>query len=164
MSVCKCILWFDKCLWIVVEEVKDLIDEDCQIWQDLIDMMEVMSGVGMGVNQIGVMCQLIVVDVLSECGQVVKMVNLLILYSLIEDCEYEEVSLNLCGVFVKIKCLCVVIVCYMNEDGVIMCCDFVGFWVILVQYQIDYINGKMYFDYFSCIKCEMLIKKVWKLV
>lgn len=163
MSVRKCIPWPDKRLRTAAEEVKDLTDEDRQTWQDLIDTMEAMPGVGMGANQIGVMRQLIVVDASSERGQAVKMANPSILHSSIEDREHEEASPNLRGVSAKIKRPRAVTVRYMNEDGVITRRDFVGLWATSVQHQIDHINGKMYFDHLSRTKREMLIKKARKL-
>ena len=55
MSVRKCIPWPDKRLRTAAEPITELTDEDRQTWQDLIDTMEAMPGVGMGANQIGVM-------------------------------------------------------------------------------------------------------------
>ena len=163
MSVRKCIPWPDKRLRTAAEPITELTDEDRQTWQDLIDTMEAMPGVGMGANQIGVMRQLIVVDASSERGQAIKMANPSVLHSSIEDRDHEEASPNLPGVSAKISRPRAVTVRYMNEDGVITRKDFVGLWATSVQHQIDHINGKMYFDHLSRTKRDMLIKKARKL-
>jgi peptide deformylase len=155
--------WPDKRLRTAAEPVEDLTDEDRQTWQDLVDTMEAMPGVGMGANQIGVLRRLIVVDASNERGQVVKMATPEILHKSIELREHEEASPNLPGVSAVIKRPRAVTVRYMDENGEVSEKDFVGLWATSVQHQIDHINGKLYFDHLSRMKREMLIKKARKL-
>ncbi|GAA6165807.1 peptide deformylase [Pelagimonas sp. KU-00592-HH] len=163
MTVRKCIPWPDKRLRTAAEEVDELTDEDRQVWDDLIDTMEAMPGVGMGANQIGVLRRLIVVDASEERGKAVRMANPEILHSSIEFRDHEEASPNLPGVSAVIKRPRAVTVRYMDENGIITRKDFVGLWATSVQHQIDHVNGKMYFDRLSKVKRDMLIKKARKL-
>ncbi|SHG87130.1 peptide deformylase [Cognatishimia maritima] len=163
MTVRPCLPWPDKRLRTAAEPVTQLTDEDRQTWQDLIDTMEAMPGVGMGANQIGVLQRLIVVDASSERGKVVRMANPEILHKSIELREHEEASPNLPGVSAVIKRPRAVTVRYMDEAGQMAEKDFVGLWATSVQHQIDHINGKMFFDHLSRIKRDMLIKKARKL-
>lgn len=163
MTVRPCLPWPDKRLRTAAEPVEALTDADHQTWQDLIDTMEAMPGVGMGANQIGVLRRLVVVDASSERGQVVKMANPEILHKSIELREHEEASPNLPGVSAVIKRPRAVTVRYMDEEGQPAEKDFVGLWATSVQHQIDHINGKLYFDHLSRTKREMLIKKARKL-
>ena len=163
MTVRPCLPWPDKRLRTVAEPVVQLTDEDRQTWQDLIETMEAMPGVGMGANQIGVLRRLIVVDASSERGKVVRMANPEILHKSIELREHEEASPNLPGVSAVIKRPRAVTVRYMDEEGQRAEKDFVGLWATSVQHQIDHINGKMFFDHLSRTKRDMLIKKARKL-
>ncbi|MFY0594844.1 MAG: peptide deformylase [Cognatishimia sp.] len=163
MTVRTCLPWPDKRLRSAAEPVEVLTDEDRQAWDDLIDTMEAMPGVGMGANQIGVLRRLIVVDASNERGQVVKMANPEILHKSIELREHEEASPNLPGVSAVIKRPRALTVRYMDENGEMTEKDFVGLWATSVQHQIDHINGKMFFDHLSRTKREMLIKKARKL-
>ncbi|MGH1447035.1 MAG: peptide deformylase [Cognatishimia sp.] len=163
MAVQSCLPWPDKRLRTAAEPVVDISDADRQTWQDLIDTMEAMPGVGMGANQIGVLRRLIVVDASSERGQVVKMANPEVLHKSIELRPHEEASPNLPGVSAVIKRPRAVTVRYMDENGDAAEKDFVGLWATSVQHQIDHINGRMYFDHLSRTKREMLIKKAGKL-
>lgn len=163
MTVQTCLPWPDKRLRTAAEPVETLTDADRACWQDLIDTMEAMPGVGMGANQIGVMRRLIVVDASSERGQVVKMANPEILHSSIELRSHDEASPNLPGVSAVIKRPRAVTVRYMDENGETAEKDFVGLWATSVQHQIDHINGRMYFDHLSRTKRSMLIKKAEKL-
>lgn len=163
MTVRTCLPWPDKRLRTAAEPVDELIDEDRQTWDDLIDTMEAMPGVGMGANQIGVLRRLIVVDASNERGQAVKMANPEVLHKSIELREHEEASPNLPGVSAVIKRPRAVTVRYLDENGAVAEKDFVGLWATSVQHQIDHINGRMYFDHLSRTKREMLIKKARKL-
>lgn len=162
MTVRKCILWPDKRLRSKAIEVTEITDEVRAVWDDLVDTMEAMPGVGMGANQIGVMLRLAVVDASTERGKVVRMANPEILHSSIELREHEEASPNLPGVSAKIKRPRAVTVRFLNEDGIVDRRDFVGLWATSVQHQIDHLNGRMYFDHLSRVKREMLIKKARK--
>lgn len=159
MTVRPCLPWPDKRLRTAAAPVDVLTEADHQCWQDLIDTMEAMPGVGMGANQIGVMRRLIVVDASSERGQVVKMANPEILHSSIELRPHDEASPNLPGVSAVIKRPRAVTVRYMDETGAMAEKDFVGLWATSVQHQIDHINGRMFFDHLSRTKRAMLIKK-----
>jgi peptide deformylase len=162
MTVQPCLPWPDKRLRMVSEPVSEITDEVRRVWDDLIDTMEAMPGVGMGANQIGVTLRLAVVDASEERGQVVRMANPEILHASVQLRDHEEASPNLKGVSARISRPRAVTVRFMNENGEMEERDFVGLWATSVQHQIDHINGKMYFDHLSRTKREMLIKKARK--
>ena len=162
MAVRKCLQWPDKRLRTAASPVSEITDEVRAIWQDLIDTMEAMPGVGMGANQIGVMSRIAVVDASNERGKVIRMANPEILYSSIEFREHDEASPNLPGVSAVIKRPRAVTVRFMDENGDSKDQDFVGLWATSVQHQIDHLNGKLYFDHLSKVKRDMLLKKAKK--
>ncbi|MCG7573585.1 MAG: peptide deformylase [Thalassovita mediterranea] len=159
MTVRKCIPWPDKRLRTAAEPVAEITDHVRQVWDDLIDTMYAMPGVGMGANQIGEMLRLIVVDATEEGNQPVRMANPEILHASVQPREHDEASPNLVGVSAKISRPRAVTVRFMNEQGEMEERDFVGLWATSVQHQIDHINGKMYFDHLSKTKRDMLIRK-----
>jgi peptide deformylase len=162
MTVRTCLPWPDKRLRTVSEPVNEITDEVRQVWDDLIDTMYAMPGVGMGANQIGVLKRLIVVDATEEGKSAVRMANPEILHASVQPREHEEASPNLVGVSAKISRPRAVTVRYMDENGETIEKNFVGLWATSVQHQIDHINGKMYFDHLSKTKRAMLIKKAQK--
>ncbi|MBO9476553.1 peptide deformylase [Shimia sp. R11_0] len=162
MTVRPCLPWPDKRLRTVSDPVAEITDEVRQVWDDLIDTMYAMPGVGMGANQIGVLKRLIVVDATEEGNQAIRMANPEILHASVQPREHEEASPNLVGVSAKISRPRAVTVRYMDEHGATVEKDFVGLWATSVQHQIDHINGKMYFDHLSKTKRSMLIKKAQK--
>ncbi len=159
MPVRPCLPWPDKRLKTVADPVSEITDEVRAVWQDMIDTMEAMPGVGMGAPQIGVLLRLAVVDASEERGQVVRMANPEILHASAKLRDHEEASPNLPGVSAKISRPRAVTVRFMNEHGEMEERDFVGLWATSVQHQIDHLNGKLYFDHLSKVKRDMLIKK-----
>ena len=162
MSVRTCIPWPDKRLRTAAEPVEDITDEIRATWDDMIDTMEAMPGVGLAANQIGVMLRLAVVDASETRGQAVRMANPEVLHASIELRPHEEASPNLPGVSAKVERPRAVTVRFLNEDGVWDRKDFVGLWATSVQHQIDHLNGRMYFDRLSKMKRDMLLRKARK--
>ncbi|MCV2889374.1 peptide deformylase [Ruegeria aquimaris] len=163
MTVRRCLPWPDKHLRSRAAEVSEITDEIRAIWNDMIDTMEAMPGVGLAAPQIGVMLRLAVVDGSSERGRAVRMANPEILHASVELREHDEASPNLPGVSAKLKRPRAVTVRFLNEQGQVDRRDFVGIEATSVQHQIDHLNGRMYFDNLSKVKRDMLLRKARKL-
>ncbi len=162
MTVRTCLPWPDKRLRAKAADVAEITDDIRAIWDDMIDTMEAMPGVGLAATQIGVMLRLAVVDGSTERGRAVRLANPEILHSSIELREHEEASPNLPGVSAKVKRPRAVTVKFLNENGMIDRRDFVGIEATSVQHQIDHLNGRMYFDRLSKVKRDMLLRKARK--
>ena len=152
-----------KCLRTAAEPVAEVTDDTRVIWDEMIEAMDAMPGVGLAAPQLGIMQRLAVVDASDERGKAVRMANPEILHRSIEFRDHEEASPNLPGVSAVISRPRAVTVRFVNEDGAEQEQDFVGIWATSVQHQIDHLNGRMYFDNLSKVKREMLIKKARKL-
>ena len=163
MTARTCIPWPDKRLRTAAAEVSEITEDTRAIWNDMIDTMEAMPGVGLAAVQIGVMQRLAVVDASDARGQAVRMANPEVLHASVQLRPHEEASPNLPGVSAKIERPRAVTVRFLNEDGEIEERDFVGLWATSVQHQIDHLNGRMYFDRLSRVKRDMLLKKAVKL-
>ncbi|WP_136440024.1 peptide deformylase [Pacificoceanicola onchidii] len=163
MTVRTCIPYPDKRLRTVADPVEEITDEVRAVWQDMIDTMEAMPGVGMGAPQIGVLLRLAVVDASEARGQAVRMANPEILHASVKLRDHEEASPNLPGVSAKISRPRAVTVRLMDEAGETVERDFVGLWATSVQHQIDHLNGKLFIDHLSRTKRDMLVKKSKKL-
>ncbi len=163
MTTRLCLPWPNKCLRTPAEPVDTITDEIRAIWDDMIDTMEAMPGVGLAANQIGILKRLAVVDASEDRGRAVRMANPEILHASVQLRSHEEASPNLPGVFAKIERPRAVTVRFMRADGTVHEQDFVGLWATSVQHQIDHLNGKMYFDHLSKTKRDMLLRRANKL-
>ncbi|SDO24199.1 peptide deformylase [Lutimaribacter pacificus] len=162
MTVRRCIPWPDKRLRTPAGPVEQVTDDIRATWDDMIDTMEAMPGVGLAAPQIGVMLRLAVVDASTERGKAVRMANPGILHESVQLREHDEASPNLPGVSAKISRPRAVTVRFLNDRGEWEQQDFVGLWATSVQHQIDHLNGKMYFDRLSRTKRDMLLRKAKK--
>ena len=158
----RCIPWPDPRLRRPAETVEAITDEIRALWQDMIDTMEGMPGVGLAAPQIGVMLRLAVVDASQERGQAVRMANPEVLHASGQMRGHDEASPNLPGVWARIERPRAVTVRYLNADGVHEERDFVGLWATSAQHQIDHLNGRMYFDRLSKIKRDILLRRARK--
>ena len=163
MSVQRCIPWPDKRLRTAAVMVPAITDDIHAIWQDMIDTMESVPGVGLAAPQIGIMLRLAVVDASGERGRAVRMANPEVLHASVELREHDEGSPNLKGVWAKIKRPRAVTVRYTDDTGVVVENDYVGLWATSVQHQIDHLNGRMFFDHLSKVKRDMLLRRARKL-
>ncbi len=154
--------WPDKRLRTPADRVNVITDDLRKIWDDMVETMDAMPGVGLAAPQIGVMLQLAVVDASDERGQAVRMANPEILHASIQMRDHEEASPNLPGVYAKITRPRAVTVRFLNAAGEMEERDFVGLWATSVQHQIDHLQGRMYFDRLSKMKRDMLLKKARK--
>ncbi|MBN8292295.1 peptide deformylase [Rhodobacter sp. NTK016B] len=157
-----CLPWPDRRLRSPAEPVEAITDEIRAIWDDMIDTMEAMPGVGLAAVQIGVMKRLAVVDASEARGQAVRMANPEVLHASVQLRAHDEASPNLPGVHARIERPRAVTVRFLNADGEIEERDFVGLWATSVQHQIDHLNGRMYFDRLSKVKRDMLLRKAKK--
>ena len=155
--------WPDKRLRTAAEPVGEITDQIRATWDDMIDTMEAMPGVGLAAPQIGVMLRLAVVDASEARGQAVRMANPEVLHASVQPRVHEEASPNLPGVSARIERPRAVTVRFLNEQGEQEERDFVGLWATSVQHQIDHLAGRMYFDRLSKVKRDMLLRKARKL-
>ena len=51
----------------------------------------------------------------------------------------------------------------MDRDGNLQEESFAGLWATCVQHEIDHLNGKLFIDYLSPIKRQMITRKMQKL-
>lgn len=163
MAVRPFIPFEDRRLHTPAEPVAAVNETVRMIWDDMIETMEAMPGVGLAAPQIGIMMRLAVVDASDKRGQAVRMANPEVLHASVQMRAHEEASPNLPGVFARIERPRAVTVRFLNADGEMEDRDFVGLWATSVQHQIDHLNGRTYLDHLSPLRRKMLIQKSKKL-
>jgi peptide deformylase len=154
--------WPDKRLRTPAAPVKAVTDAERAIWNDMIETMDAMPGVGLAAVQIGVMQRLAVVDASDARGQAVRMANPEILHASAQMRDHDEASPNLPGLHARISRPRAVTVRFLNAEGEVEERDFVGLWATSVQHQVDHLDGRMYFDRLSKVKRDMLLRRARK--
>ncbi len=154
--------WPDRRLRSVAAPVEAVNDEIRALWDEMIEAMDAMPGVGLAAPQLGVMLRLAVIDASDARGQAVCMANPEVLHASVTLREHEEASPNLPGASAVIARPRAVTLRFVNRDGESEERDFVGLWATSAQHQIDHLNGRMYFDRLGRIKRDMLLKRALK--
>lgn len=163
MTVRTILTWPDKRLRAVCTEVAAVTDDVRRIWDDMIETMDAMPGVGLGAPQIGVMQRLAVVDTSEARNKRIRLANPEVIDASAIMNVHEEASPCLSGVSAKVSRPRGVKVRYLDETGAVVERDFVGLDATSVQHQIDHLDGKMYFDRLSKVKRDMLIRRARKM-
>jgi len=162
MAVKNFLKWPDKRLRSRANEITEITEDIFSIWDDMIDTMNAMPGIGLAAPQIGINLRLAVVDASKARDKPVKLANPEILQASLEYSETEEASPNLRGVSAKIKRPKKVTIRFLNKEGFIDRKDFTGLWATSIQHQIDHLNGKMFFDRLSTVKRDIFLRKANK--
>ncbi|MEH6832562.1 peptide deformylase [Sulfitobacter sp.] len=163
MTVRTILTWPDKRLRATCTEVTEVTDDIRAIWDDMVETMDAMPGVGLGAPQIGVMQRLAVVDTSEARNKRIRLANPEVIDASAIMNVHEEASPCLSGVSAKISRPRGVKVRYMDETGAVVERDFVGLDATSVQHQIDHLDGKMYFDRLSKMKRDMLLRRARKM-
>jgi len=149
----------DKRLKTVCAPVESIDEGIHAIWDEMLNAMYGMPGVGLAAPQIGEMQRLAVVDCSGTHNAAIRMANPEILHASAKMNEHHEASPNLPGLSGKVSRPRAVTVRYMDENGETVEKDFVQLWATSVQHQIDHLNGKLFIDHLSPVKRKMLIAK-----
>lgn len=163
MTVRPFLPYADRRLHLAADPVEAVTETVRMIWDDMIDTMDAMPGVGLAAPQIGIMLRLAVVDASEKRGQAVRMANPEVLHASGQMRVHDEASPNLPGVFAPISRPRAVTVRFLNEAGEVEDRDFVNLWATSVQHQIDHLNGRMYVDHLTPLRRKMLVQKSAKL-
>ncbi|MEP2640385.1 peptide deformylase [Roseobacter sp.] len=155
--------WPDPRLRKAAAPIDAITDEIRALWDEMIEVMDAMPGVGLAATQIGVMLQVAVVDASDARDRRIRMANPEIIDASAILNVHQEASPNLPGVHAEISRPRGVSVRFMDETGATVQRDLVGLEATSVQHQIDHLQGRMYFDRLSKIKRDMLIRKARKL-
>jgi len=150
----------------VCDAVPDLSDELRALADDMLETMYDAPGIGLAAPQIGVTQRLIVLDCVKEEGEAPRpliMFNPEVTAASDEFSTYEEGCLSIPDQYAEVKRPAEVTVKWIDRDGNEQSEDFAGLWATCVQHEIDHLNGKLFIDYLSAMKRQMITRKMQKL-
>ena len=128
--------------------------------------MKEKPGIGLAANQIGVLKQIVTVhiqDKEKEIDKVYSLFNPVIINYSKKKIIIEEGCLSLPQQFADIERPESITLCYTNEKNKIVEEKKDGQEARIIQHEIDHLSGKLFVDYLSSLKRNVLIKKVTKL-
>ena len=136
--------------------------------QPLKDLIEAMfatmyaaPGIGLAATQVNVHRQLLVLDVSEEKNQPLALINPRIVAS--EGSQvYQEGCLSVPGIFADVERADRITVEAQDRDGQPLTLHADGLLAVCIQHEMDHLVGKLFVDYLSPLKREMVRKKLEK--
>ncbi|MGD9862138.1 MAG: peptide deformylase [Pseudodonghicola sp.] len=149
----------------VCAPVPDLSDDLRKLADDMLETMYDAPGVGLAAPQVGVLDRLIVLDCQKADGvppRPLIMFNPEVVASSDELSSYDEGCLSIPEQYAEVTRPAEVEVAWIDRDGKARKETFEGLWATCVQHEIDHLNGKLFIDYLSPMKRQMITRKMQK--
>ena len=146
--------------------LKKITPEDIDFSKKMIDIMLKAPGVGLAANQVGVLKKIITVNIENEEkkeSKIYALFNPKIVFYSKKKIIMEEGCLSLPKQYAEIERAESIIIQYINEKKENIEEEKKGFEARVLQHEIDHLNGKLFVDYLSSLKRNILIKRVKKL-
>lgn len=148
------------------DKLKSISEEDIKIANNMMKTMIKAPGVGLAANQVGILKQIVTIN--FEDKENNKKANYILFNpSIIQYSEekviMEEGCLSLPEQYAEVERPKEIILEYVNENEKIIKKEIDGFEARILQHEIDHLSGKLFVDYLSSLKRNVLIKKVKKL-
>ena len=143
----------------------DVVDEDLQqLMNDMLETMYFANGIGLAAIQVGIAKRIIVMDLSKENEKKEPMyfVNPVIKNKNKELSTYEEGCLSVPGQFAEINRPNECDVEYLDYQGEKKLLHATGLLATCIQHEIDHCDGKLFIDYLSKLKKNIIIKKLSK--
>lgn len=137
------------------------IDQDLiNTMNDMLEFMYESRGIGLAGVQIGVLKRIITIDLKEDGKKPIFLINPEIIWHSDNLVDSEEGCLSVPGQRGKIKRFDKVKVRYLDLEGKENLVEADGLFAICLQHEIDHLDGKLYIDYLSKLKRDLILSKV----
>ena len=152
----------DERLRKVAEPVKEVNEEIQRIVDDMFETMYEAPGIGLAASQVDVHQRFMVIDVSEEHDAPLVFINPEIVAKQGEQ-VYQEGCLSVPGIFADVTRADAITVRAHGRDGQPFEMEADGLLAVCVQHEMDHLDGKLFVDYLSPLKREMVKKKLAKM-
>lgn len=132
------------------EPVTEFGEELKKIFDDMLETMYAFNGVGLAANQVGILKQMLVIDTSRDEDRVLLYLANPVITSVSKDkVTFEEGCLSFPGIFEKIDRPAGITVSAFDPYGKPLKIEAEGFLSIVLQHEIDHLNGVVFIDRMS---------------
>ena len=148
------------------KKLKSVTAEDIKTANLMMESMIKAPGVGLAANQVGILKQIITIN--FEDNENNKKANYILFNPKIieysqETVVMEEGCLSLPEQYADVERPKEIVLEYIDKNNNTIIKKIDGYEARIVQHEIDHLLGKLFVDYLSSLKRNMLIKKVKKI-
>ena len=140
--------------WLALPETQQLLD-------DMFETMYEAPGIGLAASQVDVHRRFMVIDVSEDRSQPRVFVNPQISAREGEQ-VYQEGCLSVPGIFADVTRSNTITVAALDRHGMPFELQADGLLAVCVQHEMDHLEGKLFVDYLSPLKRELVRKKLAK--
>jgi peptide deformylase len=157
----------DRKLRLTSEKVERVDDDLRRFMDQMLETMYAADGLGLAAIQVGVPRRVITIDVARREDENAEpkplfLINPEIVSVSDETAIYGEGCLSIPEYYADVERPADVRVRYVDRDGKTQEVEASGILAVCVQHEIDHLNGKLFIDYLSKLKRDMVIKKFTK--
>ncbi len=146
------------------EALEKVDDNVRKLMKEMLETMYEAPGIGLAAIQIGILKRVVVIDISKQ--QEKKSPLFLVNPEIIQKSEatsvYEEGCLSLPGQFAEIERPAECFIKYVDFNGKQKELKADGLLSTCIQHEVDHLDGKLFIDYLSKLKKDMIIKKLVK--
>jgi len=145
----------------VAKPVEDFDEALAAFVEDLYETMYAEQGIGLAASQVDVHQQVLVIDTSEERNAPKAFINPEIITSSGQQI-YEEGCLSVPGIYAKVERAEEITVRAFRPDGSPFEMDLAGLDAVCLQHEMDHLQGKLFVDYLSPLKRQMVRKRLEK--
>ena len=132
-----------------------------QLLDDMFQTMYEAPGIGLAASQVDVHKRFMVIDVTEDKSRPLVFVNPVIGARQGEQ-VYQEGCLSVPGIYADVTRSDVITVDALDRHGVPFSLEADGVLAVCIQHEMDHLDGKLFVEYLSPLKREMVRKKLAK--
>ena len=148
------------------DPVTEITTDVLKLAEDMLETMYEAPGIGLAAPQVGVGARMFVMDCVKEEDAPPKpmvLINPEITWSSEDLNVYEEGCLSIPEMYGDVERPASVRVSWTGVDGAAREEEFGGLWATCVQHEIDHLDGKLFIDYLTAMRRQMITRKMMKL-
>ena len=146
--------------------VTEITDDLRQAAEDMLETMYDAPGVGLAAPQVGLLARMFVMDCVKDpeaAPRPMVLINPAVTWTSAETNVYEEGCLSIPEQYAEVTRPAEVRVRWTGLDGTDQEEHFTGLWATCAQHEIDHLDGKLFIDYLSPLKRQLITRKMEKL-
>ena len=163
MALLKILIFPDPRLRTVAKTVEVVDDSIKKLAQDMLETMYQGSGIGLAATQVNVHKRVIVLDISESKDKPLVLINPEIKKIIDPNKKiFSEGCLSVPGFYEELKRPSAVEISYLDIHGERKLLSANDLLAVVIQHEMDHLDGKMMVDFISNIKREMIRKKLLK--
>ena len=163
MPLLKILIFPDPRLRTVAKAVEKVDDSLKKLTEDMLETMYEGSGIGLAATQVDVHKRVIVIDISEKKDEPLVLINPVLKKVIDPELKtYSEGCLSVPGFYEELERPSEIEISFLDVNGQDHTLIANGLLSVVVQHEMDHLEGKMMVDSISNVKREMIRKKLSK--